>query len=218
MEFDSPEALALRVAARWQRQSDTEETAGRFTFPREFHLPKEVRDTPPNVDSQGTDLAIWEYEANGVLYAIGFAGKQSKPLFHNRFNGAPHRTKVIQEYIDGRKSRMEYTQKRQQERKDYQHSFVKGDILYTSWGYDQTNIDFYEVVDVKGAVLVVREIGEKLERDDGKGTEYVVPQPGHFVGSPMRVRPTPNGVKIENHSGSKWDGKPKYQTALGWGH
>lgn len=35
-----------------------------------------------------------------------------------------------------------------------------GDLFYVSWGYEQTNIDFYQVVALKGAhTAVLREIG-----------------------------------------------------------
>ena len=35
-----------------------------------------------------------------------------------------------------------------------------GDLFYSSWGYEQTNIDFYQVVALKGAhTAVLREIG-----------------------------------------------------------
>ena len=39
-----------------------------------------------------------------------------------------------------------------------------GDIFYSSWGYDQTNVDFFQVVDLKGKrTAVVQEINAKSE-------------------------------------------------------
>ena len=41
-----------------------------------------------------------------------------------------------------------------------------GDIFYTQWGYDQTNIDFYQVVELKGKhTMVLRGLTEKCELD-----------------------------------------------------
>ena len=36
-----------------------------------------------------------------------------------------------------------------------------GDIFVSSWGYDQTNIDFYKVLSVKNKTAVLTEIGQK---------------------------------------------------------
>jgi hypothetical protein len=51
-----------------------------------------------------------------------------------------------------------------------------GDIFECSWGYDQTQNDFYEVVRVTATKAEVRPIGSKLV--DGEGWR-VVPNPDH---------------------------------------
>jgi hypothetical protein len=94
--------------------------------------------------------------------------------------------------------------------------FKVGDLLYTSWGYDQTNIDFYQVVQVKGrATVVIRQVAEKIVRQ-GDQEEDVVPEPGKFEGEPLlrRVKPGDRpSVKLESYAWAYlWDGKPKRQT------
>ena len=94
--------------------------------------------------------------------------------------------------------------------------FKVGDILVSSWGYDQTNIDFYEVVQVKGkGTVVIRQVQEKIVRQ-GDQEEDVVPEPGKFEGEPLlrRVKPGDRpGVKLESYAWAYlWDGKPKRQT------
>jgi hypothetical protein len=60
-----------------------------------------------------------------------------------------------------------------------------GEILYNSWGYDQTNIDFYEVVEVKGRSVMLRPVaGETTET--GFMCGHKTPRPGEFCGEPMR--------------------------------
>jgi len=99
-----------------------------------------------------------------------------------------------------------------------------GDILYSSWGYDQTNIDWYQIVGVPTEKLVlVREIGGKILRSDGYGQDQVMPDPGRFVGPVMKKIPKGDGrhlsIKISDvETAWKWDGKPKSQTSSGWGH
>lgn len=47
---------------------------------------------------------------------------------------------------------------RRQARALFENPFKKGDILHHSWGWEQTNCDFYQVVEVKKASVVLRKI------------------------------------------------------------
>lgn len=94
-----------------------------------------------------------------------------------------------------------------------------GTIFASSWGYDQTNVDFYEVVKVTKASVVVREIAKAQQTADGGWTGYVTPQPGSFVGDPQTRRlkagwdNTPS-VKINSYAWARmWDGKPQRFTS-----
>ena len=100
-----------------------------------------------------------------------------------------------------------------------------GDILYSSWGYDQTNIDFYEVVTVSGSSATIRKIAENRLPSDSRYDELVTPKVGTFVGPPKkkRVQKTSYGgsykIKVDDsETAYPWDGKPKRQTAAGYGH
>jgi hypothetical protein len=50
-----------------------------------------------------------------------------------------------------------------------------GDILYSSWGYDQTNIDFYKVVRVSKSSVWIQQIGQKVVEITGWAHQNVVP-------------------------------------------
>ena len=42
-----------------------------------------------------------------------------------------------------------------------------GDLFYISWGYEQTNVNFYQVIDLKGtASVMVREVWPKMVSED----------------------------------------------------
>lgn len=57
-----------------------------------------------------------------------------------------------------------------------------GDILYTSWGYDQTNVDFYQVIRVSGKNAWIREISILVDpATQGLPQERVRPMPDAFV-------------------------------------
>jgi hypothetical protein len=42
------------------------------------------------------------------------------------------------------------------------NSFNVGDILFNQWGYDQTNVDFYQVVATTAKTVTVRQIAAVL--------------------------------------------------------
>lgn len=115
---------------------------------------------------------------------------------------------------------------------------VPGDVFYTSWGYDQTNVDFYLVTRVTAAKAEVTPIGSTVV--DGQGTyQHVVPNPDHirewdvligidrddvkksklcsvrtgYKGDPVIVLSGDRG-----HSAWRWDGTPKYETGPYGGH
>jgi hypothetical protein len=219
-------ALVERVASRYlQRLADQTQVA--LTFPREFHLPPHIRPTPAHVP-EGTDLAIWTWDqekeshyGKGLVtlyYGIAFAGKSNKPLWYSSFRTPEARQHEIDDTIKSRKSVIEYKQKQLQEKRDFVHNIQVGEIFVSSWGYDQTNVDFYQVVEIKGKMVVVREIASKDSHSE-HGANYVVADPGHFTGPPKLVKPnTSGGFKVGDHYASKWDGKPEYTTPFGMGH
>jgi len=101
-----------------------------------------------------------------------------------------------------------------------------GEILYTSGGYEQTNVYFYEVVGVSGATATLRKINKR--HVPAESTQYetaVMPIPGSYAGEPMKKRVQkatyggPYKVKIsDNVTAFLWDGKVKRETAAGYGH
>lgn len=71
------------------------------------------------------------------------------------------------------------------EQKEIKNMFgVKvGDVFVMSWGYDQTNVDFFQVVEIKGAQMVkIREIAQRVtDRESAGMSEYVRPSVGSFL-------------------------------------
>ncbi|GMV18006.1 MAG: hypothetical protein AMXMBFR56_62300 [Polyangiaceae bacterium] len=197
-----------------------------YTRFRSSYLPAHMRDVPPLTPS-GTDLEIWtwEQEAKGrqgpytAYYGIAFAGKAGKPLWYHQFANAASRLDMIKRSIASRKSHIEYIDKRLAKRREFRHTLKVGDVLYTSGGYDETHVDFYEVTTVKDKSVTICKIGKSLHHSSGGSADYVVAVPGKCIGKPMTKRVGgDNEVKIDYHWAHPWDGKPKYETALGWGH
>lgn len=62
------------------------------------------------------------------------------------------------------------------------HPIVVGDIFVNSWGYDQTNVDAYQVVKVTAASVRVRRIAcAGVEGTDGFMSNRVVPVADQWV-------------------------------------
>jgi hypothetical protein len=67
-----------------------------------------------------------------------------------------------------------------EEAKKQGNPYKVDDLLYDSWGYDQTNIDFYQVVEVKGWKVILRRIGSEHTRSgDMSGDKK--PAPNSFL-------------------------------------
>jgi len=107
------------------------------------------------------------------------------------------------------------------------HPIKPGDIFYTSWGYDQTNVDFYQIVSLSGKTGVkVRQIGATVTSDHGAGGSRVIADPSRVCGEIMTKRLkcyTYNGekwaFKVASYANAyQWDGMPKHCTSYGWGH
>lgn len=174
---------------------------------REFYMPKS--DSLTQVNSEGTDAAVFTYSDYNKLFAIGFHGKASKPDFHNSFRSEEQRSQHIARYIEGRKLTADYRAKCKAERST-DHTLKVGDILVSSWGYDQTNIDFYQVIRVVSSKSVeIRAICAESGPQDGFMTAHCKAKKDAFKGKPMIKRANhTNSVKIASYaSASPWDGK-----------
>lgn len=106
-----------------------------------------------------------------------------------------------------------------------------GDIFSNSWGYDQTQIDYYKVVRLTPAGVEIVPIGQRFVERNGPGGDSVVPDPnvirdydvitgigvnGNGKKSKVcRVKDFGWGASIvlsDRHSATKWGGRPGYQT------
>jgi hypothetical protein len=184
---------------------------------RGFYVPKDAE--IEQITPEGTDLDIRAYEKNGVLFAVAFAGKANRPLWNYRFRDRNQLDKMVEDTASKRRGHMEWKQKRQDERSQFSHTLKEGDILYSSWGYDQTNINYYQVIEVGQKSVKIREIGQKVVGGSA-GSDSVVASPGHFIGPAQTkiVRPG-NSLRLTSYSSAyPWDGRPLHQTAFGYGH
>lgn len=83
-----------------------------------------------------------------------------------------------------------------------------GTILVNRWGYEQTNVDFYQVIKVTEKTVVIRQIAaEKVKEENLIGC--VRPVKDNFIGEPMRR-------KIINAFGHTFVSLNSYSSASIW--
>lgn len=98
-----------------------------------------------------------------------------------------------------------------------ENDYQIGEILCCTWGYDQTNVDFYQVVGKTAKTIKVREI-EKTVREFGFMCGYSVPIRDAFVDEPyygdgrseftIQCR---RALKAPKYGWmSRWSGRPVY--------
>lgn len=148
-------------------------------------------------------LGVELYEQRGAAqtFLMGFSGKRQRPDFHYSF-ATYDRAK---QYADNWLERLAKARATKMERKalakaEATRTLAVGDVLRSMWGYDQTNVDFYEVVELVGRCSVkIREIAAQREVGDMRG--QIVPKPGAFIGEPMLKRVSGNGyVRLTSFS------------------
>lgn len=156
------------------------------------------------------------------LVLIGFKGKAQNPTFNYRFKDLNQRDTWLSNYVEmlekRTKERAEFkAQQKEQRSKDreaFKAALKPGVILYDSWGYEQTNVEFYVVVSVKGSTVEIQELGHK---QDGEATSwascYVIPDLDNRMGEVITKRVGNGGIKVNSCVYLRlWDGKRAYKS------
>lgn len=132
-------------------------------------------------------LEVWE--SVETLSAIMYSGKRMKHDHYIRYGNVEKMRKSIAEYVVDVIAQAKIKENRKKEKLEANRNVKPeiGDILKSSWGYDQTNIDYYEVVAVKNQMIDVREIGQ-IREVDGYDCGKCAPVPGQYIGEVKRYK------------------------------
>jgi len=88
-----------------------------------------------------------------------FIGKQSKPVWYYKLRSVEELEKEFEERNERLESWEEIKRARKEEKKNAVLDVEVGDLFCSSWGYEQTNVDFYQCVKKNAKSFVVRAIG-----------------------------------------------------------
>lgn len=147
---------------------------------RDFFRPSDVLGAVMEVSPEVPGSEIYRYtNRKNEPVAEVFGGKRAKPDWHFRFPNEERREEKIKEWIENQKARAVRAKEGRAEHNSG-HTLKVGDALHASWGYDQTNADFYQIVGVPSKCFVMaRKIGYKTVRTETAAT-YVVPVKDSF--------------------------------------
>ena len=118
------------------------------------------------------------------VLAICYAGKRSKSDWYYRFSNVECLNKKIEQTIEGLNAAIAAKMEKKVLRTKKADVSV-GDVFKASWGYDQTNIDYYQVVSVIGKMVEVCKIGSEGQ-DDCFMSGMCVPVVNNFIGKPFK--------------------------------
>lgn len=172
----------------------------RFPHDRKFYVPAGAIRV---ADRASTAVAHIYTTKRGAPAAVVFSGKAQKPTWHHSFRDEAARESRVWGFFEAVQAVEQRRADRRAERKAWVHPYKVGDVFSTCWGYEQTNREYYEVVEVRGKHLIVREIARGYVETQwcaGKSA----PMTGQFIGEPLRVLAQERGFKV-GHTFASYD-------------
>lgn len=151
-----------------------------------------------------TEIAYFFSDFNGMLFfkekktakdnvsyeVVAYSGRRMKPDFYYRFRSLTEVTSYVEKWASGQYNHVLEKQERKERKKELnkraQELVSVGDVFRASWGYEQTNIDYYQVIGMTGKRTVqLRKIaGEMVERSYGDHGRKI-PLPDEFIGETL---------------------------------
>lgn len=131
-------------------------------------------------------LILEAVSSNNSYLVMGFAGKARKPVFYYSFNTEEKKNKFISDWAISQIKKINLKAEHKAERKQLQENALDsvnvGDVFCSSWGYEQTNIDYYQVIAIKGkSTITLRQISSEIVENTSDLTGKKVPCKDDFI-------------------------------------
>jgi len=173
------------------------------------------------------EFGIQVYSDSTTLCAIGYSGKSLKPNFHSKFRTLESMTEAVNTWVERIEKFVQTKIEEKNKRAELQKNLVAadhykvGDIIYNSWGWEQTNIEFYQVTEVLNKKIRVARISKYLtdEKIGGHDCGMVMPKKDNFLedekGYLLSLKCSTNGMVYitapeRYYSFHRWEGKSLY--------
>jgi hypothetical protein len=91
------------------------------------------------------------------------------------------------------------------------HDIKPGDIFYSSWGWEQTNIDFYQVISTTAKTVKIRKINQTRDYNASAMSGKTTAIPNDFASNEVLLKKPyfwDNSwrLNLQHGAGCKWDG------------
>lgn len=147
------------------------------------------------IANKSGSAVVYAYTRGSKLCALGFTGKARNQSFRYSFGSQAKRAAYVAEFLrnaDAAAARRAATAVERKTVLAKPTTLVLGDVLSCSWGYDQTNVEYFEITKICGArTIEIRKI-KALREDTGFMTGLCVPTKGDYVSEPMRKKVSAN--------------------------
>jgi len=147
-------------------------------------------------------------------FLLAFSGTAGKATAHYSYRTVEQAEKYAADFLAGRSEHQERITRHRAERSAFRTTLKPGTVLVNSWGYDQTNIDYFQVTEVSstGRTVTIRPIASRSVEDGPVAMSGSCwPLADHFTGPAMvkHVRPG-DSVKIHEWGSyaHPWEPKP----------
>ncbi len=196
-----------------------------------FDIWKTDRENPENEHYLDLNIKKDTNSKNYPTLTI-WKGKALKPYHYYYYRTLEDRESRLSKIKEQRKKdladKAKYNVRAKEAIKKHEPDVYVGQIWKSSWGYDQTNIDYYEVVKVNGRAVWFQEIGHTLcgyecqenlikpDRTCKKGEPFKKILQVHYND---RTGETYETISLNSYSSMhKWDGKISRETNSMFGH
>jgi len=137
-------------------------------------------------DDQELGIQIY-YKESPTIGGLCFVGRAVNPTWHYRFKNAEQRLAEVTKTFTNVRAWADRKAERKAKAKEASanHGVKVGDVFRSSWGYDQTNIDYYQVVEISNKTAIFQKISQ-LSESDGYLQGNCVPAVNSFIGKPFK--------------------------------
>jgi hypothetical protein len=118
-----------------------------------------------------------------------YKNNKEKIVNYIRFNTIDRLKQYRLEYITNKQIREERFSKYNEEKKILKQKqkieelkkYNVWTLLYVSWGYEQTNVNFYQVTEKKGSKVYIKAISSRIVENQSSMSEYISPVANSFL-------------------------------------
>lgn len=158
------------------------------------------------------DVVIGVKHNDNKCTAIAYSGTKEKHDWYYSFEKFTDNEAYMNKYIYDYISRMRKNKIQRLAPGINELPFKVGDFIYSSWGYEQTNVDFFEIIEIKSPnTIILREV-EQERKETSFMAGNTIPLKGCYISNPLKKRVQwfnkKPMVTIDSQIANLWEGNP----------